>query len=440
MLRRLGAPLAVLMASSMVLVGCSSVVVHTGTGPGDAGAADGIVTIYGDLSQADAELLQESWEGWEEENDITISYESIGNFDTEIVERAENGTAPDLAIFSQPGLVSLLAWENLIQPTPDVVKANIRQFWSNDWAQAVTTADVVYGAPLTASVKGLIWYSPRQFAAYGWDVPTTWNRLVNLTVAMQAKLGAAPWCADFGSDAAAGAAGTDWLEDIVLRQAGPDAYDAWVRHDVKFSDPVIREAFDSAGEILLHPEYVNTSFDDESSATTSTTKALAIAMGDGTCSLAHQGMSFGDTLADPEGANLVVSPGGDVWAFLMPSIVAGTNSVVGGGQVAAAFSNDADTVKVQQYLSSPEWANSRVKLGGVASANNGVDPASASSATLTMAINILQDPKTTFRFDASDAMPRAVGAGTFPTAMGMWVDNWSPDQMVSTIDRSWAHK
>ena len=255
---------------------------------------------------------------------------------------------------------------------------------------------------------------------------------------MHEKLGTAPWCVDFGSNAATGAQGADWLEDFVLREAGPYSYDAWVRHDVKFSDPVIRKSLDSLGKILLHPEFVNIDVVGKASNSAQSSQALAQAMGNGTCSLTHQDMSFGEVLADPEKANLAVSPSGDVWAFLMPSLEAGTNSVTGGGDVVAAFSNDADTVKVQQYLSSPEWANSRVKLGGAISANNGVDLANASSPILTMAMWILQNQKTTFRFDASDAMPRAVGAGSFPAGMGMWISNWSVDQMTATIDRSWV--
>ncbi len=425
--RRFGAALAILAASSLVLVGCSNAIVHTSLGPGAAGVADGTVTVYGDFSPEETELLRQSWADWEERNDISIDYESISDFETEIGIRVEEGAAPDLAFFSQPGLVTDLAWRNLLQPAPEVVVANLEQYWSNDWVQAATVADVVYGAPLLASVKGLIWYSPRQFAAHGWSIPVTWKGLVDLTADMRAKLGVAPWCLDFGTDAATGGEGTDWLESVVLRQAGAFAYDAWVRHDVKFSDPVIREALDSAGSILLNPEYV----------AATPPAAVASAMGDGTCALAFRDMTFGETLADPDAANLTVDPAGDVWAFLMPSPRAGGNSVTGGGQLVAAFSNDAETVKVQQYLSSPEWANSRVELGGAVSANNGVDPDKASSPILTKAITILQDQKTTFRFDASEAMPPAVGEGSFPAGMGMWIANWSPAQMTATIDRSW---
>ena len=62
-----------------------------------------------------------------------------------------------------------------------------------------------------------------------------------------------------------------------------------------------------------------------------------------------------------------------------------------------------------------------MKLGGVISANTGLDPANASSDLLKQAIEILQDPNTTFRFDGSDLMPGAVGADSFWKGMVDWL-------------------
>lgn len=437
--RRLTAPLAILAVSSLALVGCSAGGPGGGDthGPGDAGKADGVVTIYGTISDTEAELLQQSWADWEKANNIQIKYEASKEFETQISIRAQGGNAPDIAIFPQPGLLGDLASRDLIQPAPDEVKANVEKYWSKDWANYGTTDGVLYGAPLMASVKGFIWYSPKQFADNGWTVPTTWQELLDLTQKMRDKLGTAPWCAGFGSDAATGWPGTDWIEDLVLRQAGPETYDKWVSHDVKFSDPAIKAAFDSLGKILLNPDYVNAGFGDVKSINATPFGDVARAMGNGTCSLTHQASFFDGFLTDPKNGNATVGPDKDIWAFMTPSVEAGGNAVTGGGEIVAAFSNDADTIKVQQYLSSPEWANSRVKLGGVISANNGLDPANASSPILSEAIKILQDPKTTFRFDASDLMPGVVGAGSFWTGMVDWINGKSVDEVLTTIDGSW---
>ncbi|MET4781112.1 extracellular solute-binding protein [Glaciihabitans sp. UYNi722] len=438
--RRITAPLVFMTIAGLALAGCSSSSDggSSNKGPGDAGKADGVVTIYGTIADTEAQLLEQSWAGWEKKNKINIKYESSKEFEAQISIRAQGGKAPDLAIFPQPGLLGDLASRDFVQPAPKAVAANAKKYWSKDWSAYATTGGTLYGAPLMASVKGYVWYSPKQFAAWGVQVPKTWDEMLTLTKTIQEKTGKAPWCAGFGSDAASGWPGTDWVEDLVLRQAGPATYDNWVSHKTKFTDPAIKKAFDSVGEILLNPKYVNAGLGDVKSINATPFGDVARVVGDGTCAMTHQASFFDGFLSDPKNGNAKVGPDADVWAFLTPPIKAGGGqAVTGGGEIVAAFSNDADTQKVQEYLSSPEWANSRVKLGGVISANNGLDPKNASSPILEDAIKVLTDPKTTFRFDASDLMPGVVGTGSFFKGMVDWVNGTPTDQVVKTIDASW---
>src|SRR5690606_28491637 len=50
--------------------------------------------------------------------------------------------------------------------------------------------------------------------------------------------------------AASGWPGTDWIEDIVLRQAGPDVYDQWWKGEIKWSSPEIKAAFETFGDVV----------------------------------------------------------------------------------------------------------------------------------------------------------------------------------------------
>ncbi len=441
--RRFTVPIAVFALAGLALTGCTSGSgggASTAPGPGDAGKADGVVTIYGTIADTEATLLEQSWADWGKKNNITIKYEGSKEFEAQIGVRAQGGNAPDIAIFPQPGLLADLASRNFIQPAPAGVKANVEKYWSKDWAGYATTAGVLYGAPLMASVKGFVWYSPKQFTAWGVAVPKTWDELLALTKTIQEKTGKAPWCAGFGSDAASGWPGTDWVEDLLLRQAGPTVYDNWVSHKIPFTDPAVKSAFDSVGKILLNPAYVNAGLGDVKSINSTPFGDVARTLGNGSCAMTHQASFFDGFIQDPKNGNAKVGPDADVWAFITPGVAAGAPAVTGGGEMVAAFSNDADTVKVQEYLSSPEWANSRVKLGGVISANNGLDPASASSPILQQAIKILQDPKTTFRFDGSDLMPGVVGAGSFWTGMVDWINGKPTDDVLKTIDASWPAK
>jgi alpha-glucoside transport system substrate-binding protein len=284
-----------------------------------------------------------------------------------------------------------------------------------------------------ASVKGFIWYSPSLFEENGWEIPETWDDLLALSQTI-ADSGRVPWCVGFGSDAATGWPGTDWVEDLVLRQAGPEAYDKWVANDIKFTDPEIKQAFESVGDIILNPDYVNAGFGDVVTINSTPFGDPATALVDGSCVLHHQASFYDGFITDAGGT---VAEDGDIWAFLTPAAEAGSNAVTGGGEIVGAFSNDEDTIKVQEYLSSADWANSRVKLGGVISANKGLDPANASSGILTQAIELLQDPNTTFRFDASDLMPGAVGSDAFFKGMVAWVNGTDLDTVLQNIEAAW---
>ena len=431
--RRLLASAVFVGAASVVLAGCSGGGGGSGYGPGDAGEADGVVTIIGTIADTEAELLEQSWADWEEENDIDIQYESTKEFEAQIGSLAQGGNPPDLAIFPQPGLLADLATRGYIQPAPEGVAANVADGWSEDWAAYGTVEGQLVGAPLMASVKGFIWYSPSLFEENGWAVPETWDDLLALTQTI-ADSGRVPWCAGFGSDAATGWPGTDWVEDLVLRQAGPETYDKWVSHDIPFNDPAIKSAFDAVGDILLNPEYVNAGYGDVVTINSTPFGDPATALVDGDCVLHHQASFYEGFITDAGGT---VAEDGDIWAFITPAQEAGSKAVTGGGEIVAAFSNDEDTVKVQEYLSSADWANSRVSLGGVISANKGLDPSNASSAILSQAIETLQDPATTFRFDASDLMPGAVGAGTFWTGMVDWINGTPTEDVLDAIEASW---
>ncbi len=429
---RITAPIAMAAIAGLALTGCSG-------GPGattaESGAAgDGVVTVYSTIADAEAKLLEESWAGWEKDNKIDIQYESSKEFESQISIRAQGGNAPDIAIFPQPGLMKDLASRKLLKPAPAAVEANVDKNWSADWKAYGTVDNTLYGAPLMASVKGFVWYSPAKFTEWGVEVPTTWDELLAVTKTIQEKTGADPWCAGFGSGDATGWPGTDWVEDLVLREAGAETYDKWVANEIPFTDPAIKSAFDSVGEILLNPDYVNATYGDVNSIISTPFGDVATPISNGTCAMTHQASFFDGFITNAGGT---VGPDADVWAFITPSVKAGGQSVTGGGEIVGAFSDDADTQKVLEYLSSADWANSRVALGGVISANKGLDASNAKSPILQEAITILQDPETTFRFDASDLMPGAVGAGTFFKGIVSWVNGTPTDEVLTSIEAGW---
>jgi len=392
------------------------------------------VTIGGTIQDTEADRLVESWSDFEACTGITIDYQGTKEFEAQIAVLAEGGNAPDIGIIPQPGLFQRLAEAGFLIPASAPVEANADEFWSADWKGYGTYDGTFYAAPLMASVKGYVWYSPAEFEVNGYEIPATLDELTALSEQIASDSGHQPWCVGLGSGDATGWPGTDWIEDYVLRQSGPEVYDQWVTHEIPFNDPQIVAAFDAVGEILKNPAMVNGGLGDVSSQISTEFGDAGLPILDGQCSLHHQA-SFYEGFW-PEGTT--VAPDGDIFAFLLPPVNADDpQAVTGGGELVVAFAEGEAIEAVRAYLSSDTWANNRVALGGVISANNGLDPSLASSDLLVQSIEILQDPNTTFRFDGSDLMPGAVGTDSFWKGIVAWVSGDSTQKTVDTIEASW---
>ncbi|RKT33320.1 carbohydrate ABC transporter substrate-binding protein (CUT1 family) [Microbacterium sp. AG1240] len=430
---RVIAPIAFIGIAGLALAGCAE-----GGTSDDSGSVEGqTVQIAGGITGVEADDLNASFEQFTADTGIKVVYTGDKSFEGNIVTKVTGGSAPDIAIVPQPGLVKALVDTGEVQPAPEAVESNVDANWSPDWKTYGTVDDVFYAAPMLGNVKGYVWYSPKQFAEWGVEIPTTYDELLTLTQTIRDKTGAAPWCAGFASDAASGWPGTDWIEDLVLRQSGADVYDQWVANEVPFTDPKIKDAFDAVGEILLNPDYVNAGYGDVKSINSTAFADVAAAVSDGRCAMTHQASFLSANFLEAKtaaGATPEIGPEGDVYAFLLPGVEAdGETFVEAGGEFVTAFSDSAATQQVLEFMSTPEFADARVKLGGVISANKNADPSLASSQFLTEAMELLQDPDTVVRFDASDLMPATVGNGSFWKGMVNWIDGRPTDQVLSDI-------
>ena len=442
--RRLLLPIAAAGVLGLVLAGCSG----TDGGPAatdadcgpyeDYGTFEGeSVEIYSTIVDTEADQIVESWADFEACTGITIDFVGTQEAETQINVRAAAGDAPDIMIVPQPGLLQRLANDGYLVAAPEPVEANVDEFWTEDWKGYGTIDDTFYAAPLMASVKGWVWYSPTEFEDKGYEVPETWDEMMELTATMAEDSTATyrPWCVGFGSGDATGWPGTDWIEDAVLRSAGPEVYDQWIAGEVKFSDPEIKEAFDMVGDILLNEDYVNGGFGGVNSIASTTFNDAGLPILDGNCSMHHQASFY--EAQWPEGTE--VAPDGNVWAFITPPVDPEAGQpLTGGGDFVAAFNESEAITAVQTYLSSDTWANNRVEIGGVISANKGLDPALAGSDLGRTSIEILQNEDTIFRFDGSDLMPAAVGTSSFWTGMVDWITGTKDtDEVLTFIDSTY---
>jgi alpha-glucoside transport system substrate-binding protein len=419
-----------------------------GTAPGEGKAECEGLTEFGDLSGTEVSVYTsivapedqtqiDSYDLFEECTGATVKYEGSKEFEAQLVVRVRSGNPPDIAYLPQPGLLNTLVTDTgKVLPAPDTVAANVDEFWGEDWKGYGTVDGTFYAAPLGANVKSFVWYSPTLFNENGYEVPQTWDEMLALSDQMNSD-GIKPWCAGIGSGEATGWPATDWLEDVLLREVGPDTYDQWVEHEIPFDDPQVVSALDRVGNILKNPDYVNAGIGDVKSIATTTFQDGGLPVANQECGMHRQASFYANFW--PEGTN--VAEDGDVFAFYLPPVDESAGKpVLGGGEFVAAFDDRPEVQAFQTYLSLDTWANEKAKAtpaGGWVSANKGLDVSLLTNPVDQLSGEILQDPEAVFRFDGSDLMPGAVGAGSFWKEMTAWITGKQSKAALSAIESSW---
>lgn len=394
------------------------------------------VTAYGSIRDVEQDLHNKAWDQFVKCTGIKIDYEGNGEFEAQLPIRVDGGNAPDLAFIPQPGLLAKFAKSGKLKPASADAKAEAEKNYSKDWLNYGTVDGKFYAAPLGSSVKSLVWYSPGFFKEKGYQIPATWSEMIALSDKIAAT-GIKPWCAGIESGDATGWPATDWVEDVMLRTAGVDVYDKWVNHEIPFNDPQVVAALDQAGTILKNDKYVNGGFGGVKSIATTAFQEAGRPILDKKCAL-HRMASF---YAAQWPAGTKVAEDGDVFAFYFPSVDASKGKpVLGAGEFVAAYADRPEVQAVQSYLASADFANRRAKLGSWVSANKSLDLANVPSPMDKLSVQTLQDPKTVFRFDGSDQMPAAVGAGTFWKGMVDWINGKDTKTVLDYIEASWPKK
>jgi alpha-glucoside transport system substrate-binding protein len=374
------------------------------------------VTVFGpESSDEEAGALQTALDLFAAETGINITYTGARDFSDQINAQAAGGNPPDIAIFPQPGKLADFANQEFILPLPDAVTATVNN---------------------KADIKSLVWYDPAAFAENGYTVPETLDELWALSATMNAD-GNIPWCVGIESGPATGWTFTDWIEDLILRELGPDVYDQWVAGDVTFSDDRIKAIWQ---EVLDEWNAPGNVFASGGSIAATPFGDNGQPLVDGDCMMHRQASFYSAFL--PEGT--VTGPAG-IDVFYFPGATASDKPVLGGGTLAAAFRDAPEVWAVMDYFATSEYAEARQvaqteakdgALSGFLSANTQQDlsvyqPIEQSFITIMVTAEVL-------RFDGSDLMPAAVGSGTFWTEGTSAVNgDKTVDEATAAIDASW---
>ncbi len=163
--------------------------------------------------------------------------------------RVQAGTPPDVAFWQ---VAQLVQYKDKLK-TMDSLGAD-KASYSDFFVTPMTVDGQWLGLPIKADVKSLIWYSPANFEALGYKVPTTWDELDALVEKMAADKNV-PWSLGFGSGDATGWTGTDFIQDILLVQQGPDFVQGLIDGSVSYDDPGVKQAYETYGKWAKDPKY-----------------------------------------------------------------------------------------------------------------------------------------------------------------------------------------
>ncbi len=391
------------------------------------------VEVTGPWTGLDAENVEKVLSYFASATGAQVKYSGSDSFEQDIVISARAGSAPNVAVFPQPGLAADLASQGLLTPLPDGSADWMRDNYAagQSWVDLGTYPDKdgndqYYGLFYKVDVKSLVWYSPEAFDEAGYDIPETMEDLKALTDQIVEE-GGTPWCIGLGSGAATGWPATDWVEDMMLRTASPEDYDAWVANEMKFDDPKVIAAMEEFGYFARNDAYVdggasavaNTDFRDSPAGLFSIPPKCYM----------HRQASFIPTFFPEDSeADFFYFPAYEGKDFGKP--------VLGAGTLWAITNASEASNALIDYLKTPIAHETWMALSGFLTPHKGVDTSLYANETNKALGDVLLNA-TTFRFDASDLMPGEIGAGAFWTGMVDYTTGKDAAEVAKGIQDRW---
>jgi alpha-glucoside transport system substrate-binding protein len=374
-------------------------------------AGDGAVTIFGGYGEADAANFQAVLTEFGEANGIEITFTSLASFDTDIKVKIEAGQEPDIALWPQPGGLKDLS--DVLVPLNEVFDISGPQATLvPGWDTLAVVDGELYGLPVSANMKTLVFYNPAAFAANGYAVPTTDAELVALESQIKADGSGYPWCAGIESGGATGWAFTDWMEQYVLDYNGIEAYNAWIAGDLSFGSPEVAKAAEEVSKRLLADGQVNGGGVAMATDSFGNTAPLFETGGKaaGQCFMLRQGSFITGFMPEDIQAQIAAGDYSNVDVFALPAPEGAQDGVIGGGDLFAVFDGhvDQDVAKVAAFISSDEVLKYMVSAGAI-SPHSTFDPALYPN-ELNRKIGEAMAAAAVFGFDGSDQMPSEVNA------------------------------
>jgi len=396
------------------------------------------LTVFGPWLGPDKELVENVLAYFQSATGIVTKYSGSDTFEQQIVIDTQAGSPPNIAVFPQPGLAGDLAAQGHLTPlnseTADWVRDNYAA--GQSWVDLGTfkgegDSQSLYGFFYKADLKSLVWYIPENFEDAEYEVPESMEELKALSDQIVAD-GGTPWCIGLGSGGATGWPATDWVEDLMLRTQSPEDYDKWVSNEIPFNDPIVVSAIEEFGAFARNDSYVaggasavaSTDFRDSPKGMFESPPQCYM----------HRQASFIPAFF-PEGTEV----GTDADFFYFPAYESKDlgKPVLGAGTMFGITKDSPAAQAFMKFLQSPIAHEVWMAQKGFLTPHTGVNADVYGDPTLKAMGDILLGA-TTFRFDGSDLMPGAIGAGAFWTGMVDYAGGKDAKEVADEIQKTWT--
>jgi alpha-glucoside transport system substrate-binding protein len=186
-----------------------------------------------------------------DQSGIQVNLLTIRDQDLQLSNNVAAGTSlPDIANPPNPQRYEEWATNGTMKPLEDFLDMSA---YTSSTLPGLLLEDKNYGfingkhylMMVKSQLKGLIWYNPKVYTA---PAPASWDELN----AIQPPSGTSLWCAAFESGDASGWPASDDLANIVMRQAGEKVYIDWYEGRVKWTDPAIKQAYETFGQMVAN--------------------------------------------------------------------------------------------------------------------------------------------------------------------------------------------
>lgn len=332
---------------------------------------------------------------------VRIRFETTRDLDALLTARSAADNLPHLAVLPNPAYLRKLAAAGKLVPLEFLDQAQLDKDYAPFWKKLGSYGGRRYGVFYKIANKSLIWYNPTQFKKFGQKIPQTWNQLLDVSKKISAAGGPPPW--SIGADI--GWPLSDWIENILVRSAGPQVYRKWVTHRIPWTAAEVKRAFRIWGGIITNRDWLE---GDRDGTLAASFQAAACAPFETPArAFFHFSGDFIGNIVRRRIPNLKAHK--TIAFFPFPEIDKRFGKpVVGGADVLVCFRTNRAAIKLLRFLATARAHRLWVKRGGFISHNRTV-PLSAYQDPLAREAARMVRQAPAFVFDASDMMPPAVG-------------------------------